>query len=149
MGVNNGNPLPTLPNILDRHRRIIRTIPDDALNKNEKLVARLIARIPYGKIASYGKIAEWAEQKYQYSGGNARVIANIRAKIYSLIEHYTDFPLWRLATQDDPTAQKDSVITRIYAMEKRIEEGSWDDPIWFAPEKYYDPPLKEEKPFFT
>ena len=147
MGVNNGNPLPTLPDILDRHTRIIRTIPADALNENEKLVARLIARIPYGKIASYGKIAEWAEQKYQYSGGNARVIANIRAKIYNLIEHYTDFPLWRLATQDDTLAWKDSVITRIYAMEKRIEEGSWkepvegaqEEPIWFAPEKYYDP----------
>ncbi len=139
MGVNNGSQSPTLPNILDRYERIIQAIPDNKLNNNEKLVARLIARIPYGKIASYGKIAEWAEQKHQYSGGEGRFIANIRSKIYSLIDHYTNFPLWRLATQGDDHAENDSIITRIYGMEKRLEEGSWENPIWFAPEKYHDP----------
>ena len=118
MGKNNGSNLPTLPNILGRHERLINHIPDSELNPNEKNVAKLIARIPFGKIASYGEIAEWAELKYQYTGGNARVVANIRAKIYGLIEHYTDFPLWRLQSQDDEHATKDSIITGIYGMEK-------------------------------
>jgi alkylated DNA nucleotide flippase Atl1 len=139
MGVNNGSNLPTLPDILGKNLRIINQIPDSELNLNEKRVARLIARIPFGKIASYGAIAEWAESKYQYTGGNARVVANIRAKIYSLIEHYTDFPLWRLASQGDDHASNDSIITGIYVMEKRIEEGSWDEPIWFDSKKYFDP----------
>ncbi|MCB1805275.1 MAG: MGMT family protein [Candidatus Competibacteraceae bacterium] len=139
MGVNNGSPLPTLPDILEQNLRILNAIPDSELNPNEKLVAKLIARIPYGKIASYGKIAEWAESKYQYTGGNARVVANIRGKIYGLIEHYTDFPLWRLASQQDDHAANDSIVTRIYGMEKRIEEGSWNNPIWFDPQKYFDP----------
>jgi alkylated DNA nucleotide flippase Atl1 len=114
-------------------------IPSSDLNQNEHLVALLIARIPYGKVASYGKIAEWAQSKYSYSDGNARVIANIRMKLYGILEHYTDFPLWRLATSSDEHASNDSVLTRIYSMEKRIEEGSWDNPIWFDPSKYHDP----------
>jgi alkylated DNA nucleotide flippase Atl1 len=139
MGVKNGSQFPTLPNILDRHQRILDQIPASDLNQNERQVAVLIARIPYGKVASYGKIAEWAQSKYGYSGGNARVVANIRMKLYGILEHYTDYPLWRLATSSDEQASNDSVLTRIFGMERRVTEGSWNNPIWFDPFKYHDP----------
>jgi alkylated DNA nucleotide flippase Atl1 len=130
---------PTLPRINPRFSRILEQIPNTELNENERRVATLIARIPYGQVASFKTIADWAEQKYEYTGGNARIVANIRAKLYELLGHHTGLPLWRVTTETDDHAFKDSIRTRALGMQERIEEDSWDSPVWFETLKYDDP----------
>lgn len=129
--------LPTLPDLNPRYELVLTQILDSDLNADERNVARLIGRIPYGQIASYKAISEWAQHKYGYSG--PRNVAKLREKLYELLGRHTGFPLWRLASQRDEHAKQDSIQTRIQASQERTVEGSWDNPVWFEPLKYHDP----------
>ena len=131
--------LPTVPRINLKFSRILDQIPESELNEYERAVAVLICRIPYGQVASYGSVARWAEHKFGYTKGNARVVANVRMKLYELLGHHSALPLWRVTTGDDERAVKDSTRTRALSVQERVDEGSWDSPVWFEPSKYDDP----------
>ena len=137
--MNRQSNLPTLPDLNKRYEWILDQVPADHFNDDERRLARLIGRIPYGQIASYKAIADWAQLKYNYTDGNPRVVANLRRKLYELLGHRSGFPLWRLASESDEQATLDSIETRVQAMQERIEEDSWEPAVWFEPAKYHDP----------
>ncbi len=130
---------PRLLPINPRYQMILNQIPKDDLNENERQVAVLIGRIPYGHIASYKAISEWAQHKYQYSSPLST--AKLRRKLYGLLGHHSGFPLWRLATDGDEDATNDSIPTRVLGMQERMHEGSWKSPVWFVPSLYDDQEL--------
>ena len=73
------NGLPVLPDLNPRYELILEQIPDSDLSNDQRSLARLIGRIPYGQIASYKAISDWARHKHGYSG--PRNVARLRKKL--------------------------------------------------------------------
>jgi alkylated DNA nucleotide flippase Atl1 len=99
-------------------------------------VAKLISKIPEGKIISYGDLADWTNEEYDLKIG-ARNVANVRREIYHLLRvEYSDFklPLHRIIKKYDYLGRADKQPSRKDNEIKRRKEGSWkNNPKMFKP----------------
>ena len=93
---------------------------------------QIIAEIPSGYLATYGCVAEFANQQH---GLNiiARNVAWLRKHLYELLSHDTQIPLHRVAKVGDVNSLKDSVKTKSYNDRLRQQEGSLTNPRWWCP----------------
>lgn len=97
--------------------------------------AQVIAEIPSGRLATYGCIAQIANQRLGCNL-NARNIAWLRRHLYGLLVlgHDTRVPLHRVAKVGDVESLADSEETRRYNDRLRGQEGSLSDPDpWWHP----------------
>ena len=92
-------------------------------------VTQIIAEIPSGYLATYGRIAEIANQQLGLNV-NARNIAWLRRHIYELRTHDTTIPLHRIAKKGDVNSSADSETTRRYNNRLRGQEGSLRNTRW-------------------
>ena len=97
--------------------------------------ARIITEIPPGRLATYGCIAQIANQQL---GRNLtpRNIAWLRRRLYEQLPlgHDTQVPLHRVAKVGDVESLADSKITKRYNDRLRGQEGSLNDPDpWWRP----------------
>lgn len=95
--------------------------------------ARIITEIPLGRLATYGCIAEIANQRLGHNL-KARNIAWLRRHLYGLLGHGTQVPLHRVAKVGDVESLADSTKTKRYNDRLRGQEGSLNDPDpWWRP----------------
>lgn len=93
-------------------------------------VAKVIAEIPSGHLATYKCIAQIANRRH---GHNLipRNIAWLRRHLYELLTHDTQVPLHRVMGIGDVNSCHDSAKTKCYNDRLRGQEGSLTKPkLW-------------------
>ncbi len=88
-----------------------------------------MSRIPRGKLATYGRIAELVNHDHNLHI-HARNVAWLRRELYGWLSHNTDFPLHRISKADDVESLHDSRKTKQYNDRLRKAEGSLQHPRW-------------------
>lgn len=95
-------------------------------------VTRIITEIPSGHLATYGCIAEIANQRFGHTL-IPRNVAWLRRHLYGLLTHDTHVPLHRVAKVGDVESLADSGATKECNDRLRGQEGSLENPVWWHP----------------
>ena len=95
-------------------------------------VATLIARVPSGRLITYGRLAEWANTSFDLHIGASNV-AWLRRHLQSLLGDSTALPLHRLAKTDDPYSRRETPARKRLNDQRRASEGSLAHPLWWQP----------------
>ena len=96
-------------------------------------VAQIIAEIPSGYLATYGRIAEITNRRFGHNIG-ARNVAWLRRHLYGLWPPITQLPLHRVAKAGDVQSLEDSKKTKKRNDRLRRREGSLARPVWWHPQ---------------
>ncbi|MCF8308087.1 MAG: MGMT family protein [Bacteroidales bacterium] len=101
-------------------------------NQWEWIIVQIICEMPYGKSASYGTIAEFAN-KNKNLPIIPRNLAILRNKLYSKLGYDTEVPLHRVANIGDFNSNYDSEETKFVNDINREQEGSLNNNSWWSP----------------
>ena len=101
------------------------------------ITAYLIAKIPAGRLCTYGCLATLVNQELDCNI-IARNLADLRRRLYGLLTHATRVPLHRIANQNDLHGHNDSRLTRYYNERLREQEGTYveDHNPWWCPTEF-------------
>ena len=95
-------------------------------------VASLVARVPAGRLVTYGRLAEWANAAFGLRVGASNV-AWLRTHLQNLLGDKTAVPLHRLAKTGDPYSRRETSARKRLNDQLRAAEGSLADPVWWQP----------------
>ena len=95
-------------------------------------VATLIARVPAGRLITYGRLAEWANASYGLRLGASNV-AWLRTHLQNLLGNGTAVPLHRLAKAGDLYSRQETTARKRRNDQLRSSEGSLAHPLWWQP----------------
>ena len=95
-------------------------------------VATLIARVPAGRLITYGRLAEWANASFGLHVAASNV-AWLRGHLQSLLGDGTALPLHRLAKTGDPYSRRETPARKRLNDQLRASEGSLAHPLWWQP----------------
>ena len=95
-------------------------------------VATLIARVPAGRLVTYGRLAERANAAFGLRIG-APNVAWLRSRLQNLLGGDTAVPLHRLAKTGDPYSHRETPARKRLNDQLRAAEGSLADPVWWQP----------------
>ena len=95
-------------------------------------VASLIARVPAGRLITYGRLAEWANASHGLHVGASNV-AWLRTHLQNLLGDESTVPLHRLAKTGDPYSLRETPARKRLNDQLRSAEGSLADPVWWQP----------------
>ena len=119
---------PPLPEELVRLENILRASPQAW----QWHVATLIARVPAGRLITYGRLAEWANASYGLRVGASNV-AWLRTHLQNLLGGSTAVPLHRLAKTGDLYSLQETPARKRLNDQLRAPEGSLTHPLWWQP----------------
>ena len=119
---------PPLPEDLARLEDTLRASPQGW----QWHVATLIARVPTGRLITYGRLAEWANTSYGLHLGASNV-AWLRRHLQNLLGDAAALPLHRLAKTGDPYSRRESPARKRLNDQLRAPEGSLAHPLWWQP----------------
>lgn len=95
-------------------------------------VASLIARVPAGRLVSYGRLAQWANASFGLRIGASNV-SWLRTHLQNLLGDQNAVPLHRLAKTGDPYSRRETPARKHLNDRLRAAEGSLQDPVWWQP----------------
>ena len=85
-------------------------------------VASLVARVPAGRLVTYGRLAEWANAAFGLRVGASNV-AWLRTHLQNLLGDTTAVPLHRLAKTGDPYSRRETSARKRLNDQLRAAEG--------------------------